>query len=57
MNMFGGADKKPKEESDGGKFIAIPKDQNLRTTEEEAEILERIRLEKENGQEGLTDQG
>ncbi len=57
-SIFGGADKQPeKKESDGGKFMAIPEDQNLHTTEEEAKILERIRLEKENGQKDLTDQG
>lgn len=56
-SVFGGADNKPKEESDGGKFMAIPEDQNLHTTEAETEILERIRLEKEKGQKDLTDQG
>ena len=54
-SIFGNNNKK--EGSDGGDFMAIPEDQKLDTTEEEAKILERMRLEKENGQKDLTDQG
>lgn len=46
-SIFGGADKQPeKKESDGGKFIAITEDQNLHTTEAEAEATSKTQKEK-----------